>query len=233
MGEMFSQRVDLATVILVDGENIAQSLAGQIITQAARFGRAMVQRVYGDVTRLPAWEAAAGFEMIHTGCAKNAADIRMVIDALDLVHRGGVGRVVLASSDRDFTHLAQHLRARGVEVLGMGEAKTHDSFRKACSEFVELLPRPVPKIVVAPKVEVIAAEPMPQPDSLAQIKAFIAAQGKDGLEIQVLSLQMARAFAFNVKTTGYKTWRGYLDANPADFVLDQIGTKTRVRLKTL
>ena len=111
------------SVVLVDGENVSPSLAGQIITKSLPL-RAVVQRVYGDVTRLPAWESAVGFEMIHTGCAKNAADMRMVIDALDLVHRGGVGRVILASSDRDFTHLAQHLRAR---CLGRGHGRGKDA----------------------------------------------------------------------------------------------------------
>ena len=229
---MFSQVSGVgALATLVDGENIPHSLAGQIITKALGFGRPIVQRVYGDVTRLPAWEAAAGFEMIHTGHAKNGADMRMVIDALDLVHRGGVGQVVLASSDRDFTHLAQYLRAHGIDVIGMGEAKTHDSFRKACSSFVELMPRPIPKMTVATKVELCPVD-QDQPDSLTlQIKAFIAAMGKDGLMIQDLSAKMTRAFNFKVTTTGHKNWRDFLASKSDWFVLDPKGPQSRVRLK--
>jgi hypothetical protein len=168
---------------------------------------------------------------LHEHVDRACLAVRMVIDALDLVHRGGVGRLVLASSDRDFTHLAQYLRAKGIEVLGMGEAKTHDSFRKACSSFVELMPRPIPKMTVATKVEICPVD-QDQPDPLTlQIKAFVAAMGKDGLMIQDLSAKMTRAFNFKVTTTGHKNWRDFLASKADLFVLDPKGPQSRVRLK--
>ena len=227
MSEMFLQPTGigvakgLATVLLVDGENIPQSLAGQIIAKTLPMGRPIVQRVYGDVARLPNWREAAGFEMIHTGHAKNGADMRMVIDALDLVQRGGVGRVVIASSDRDFTHLAHYLRAKGIEVMGMGEAKTHESFRKACSRFVELGGAP-------------EAEPKHLPQKLSgldrQIADLIGAEGKSGMLITALSVQMRAKHGFLIGQHEKKTWRGYLSAQPALYDVDPKGQAARVRL---
>jgi hypothetical protein len=235
MSEMFLQATGievaqgLATVLLVDGENIPQSLAGQIICKSLPFGRPIVQRIYGDVARLPNWREAAGFEMIHTGHAKNGADMRMVIDALDLVHRGGVGRVVLASSDRDFTHLAHYLRAKWIEVIGMGEAKTHESFRKACSRFVEL-----GAVAMPPATQQVATE-RPKPHRLTeldrQISDLIKGAGADGVLVQDLSVAMTRQHSFKITSTGMKTWRSYLKSKPELFVLPAKGLEARVRLK--
>ncbi|MDZ7906226.1 MAG: NYN domain-containing protein [Cypionkella sp.] len=170
-----------ATVLLVDGENIPQSLAGQIILKTRHFGRAMVQRVYGDMARLTDWEKTPSFEAVHTSRAKNSADMRICIDAMDLVHRGGVGRVVIVSSDRDFTHLAQNLRAKGCEVVGMGMAHAAASFRFACSQFIEL---------AAEQAKPSAAKPAPQarpnisPNAASTIKyssGLVKAEGKAGM----------------------------------------------------
>lgn len=252
--QMFSQvqAAGLDTVLLVDGENIPPSLAAQITLKSDPNGRAAVRRVYGDVTLLPAWKATAGFEMVHTGRAKNAADIRMVIDALDLAHRGNVGRVIVVSSDRDFTHLAQYLRARGIIVIGMGEAKTHSSFRAACSQFEELgeVETPAPKAVAvptaifvptAPAVPMLAgapkvtAVPTAKPQTLdtpaKQIAALIKAWGKDGLMITDLSLQMRTLHGFLISEQEQNTWRAYLGAHPALYDLDPKGTHAKVRLK--
>jgi len=243
MSEMFSQLSGtgvqgLATVLLVDGENIPQALAGQIITKTAPTGRPIVQRVYGDVTRLPNWEAAPGFEMIHTGRAKNGADMRICIDAMDLVYRGGVGRVVLASSDRDFTHLAQNLRGKGIDVIGMGEAKTHESFRKACSRFVELGTDKPCAAVVAPRVEnqpIAQSPPVKHSDPFlaaeTQIKAFVSTGGKAGILITDLSVKLRMAHGFLISQQAEKTWREYLSARPALYDLDPKGASARVRLK--
>lgn len=211
---------DIGTAVLVDGENISNALAGAIVKQAAIFGSPIVQRVYGDLTKLPDWEKAPAFEAVHTGSAKNAADMRICIDAVDLVHRSRVRRFVIVSSDRDFTHLAQYLRGRGVFVLGMGEAKTHLSFRKACSEFVELgvLAKPVAVKQIVQTLD-------------TQIKALIKTEGNNGMLITALSVQMRMKHGFLIGQHEKKNWRGYLSANPQLYELDPKGQTARVRLK--
>lgn len=216
-----------ASILLVDGENLSPGLAGQIIHQVAQYGRPLVQRVYGDVARLTAWEEAAGFEMVHSGRAKNAADIRIVIDALDLVQRGGVDRVFLACSDRDFSHLGQYLRARGIEVIGMGEAKTHESFRAACSRFVELGVKDNPLA----KAEIPKDIPPPDP-AMAQIAALILGAGTSGLLVSELGCRM-KSHGFVIGQHEKKNWRGYLSAYPQIYDLDPKGPQARVRLKRI
>ena len=67
---------------------------------------------------------------------KNAADIALVIDAMDLMHKGKLDGFCLVSSDSDFTRLAQRLREDGLVVYGFGERKTPEAFRNACNRFI-------------------------------------------------------------------------------------------------
>ena len=67
---------------------------------------------------------------------KNASDITLVIDAMDLLHSGRFDGFCLVSSDSDFTRLAARIREQGVDVFGFGEHKTPESFRQACRRFV-------------------------------------------------------------------------------------------------
>ncbi|MGL4281460.1 MAG: NYN domain-containing protein, partial [Albidovulum sp.] len=124
--------------VLVDGENISQDLAGQIINRASALGPLVVKRVYGNAAKMPKWEAAPGFRLAHSGAGKNATDLLLAIEAVSLFHEGSIDTVVIASSDRDFSHLAHHLRERQLSVVGMGAAHAPDTFRKACSKFMEL-----------------------------------------------------------------------------------------------
>jgi len=62
---------------------------------------------------------------------KNASDITLVIDAMDLLHSGRFDGFCLVSSDSDFTRLAARIREQGVDVFGFGEQKTPESFRQA------------------------------------------------------------------------------------------------------
>src|SRR5215211_847348 len=67
---------------------------------------------------------------------KNASDITLVIDAMDLLHSGRFDGFCLVSSDIDFTRVAARIREQGVDVFGFGEQKTPESFRQACRRFV-------------------------------------------------------------------------------------------------
>jgi hypothetical protein len=67
---------------------------------------------------------------------KNASDITLVIDAMDLLHSGRFDGFCLVSSDSDFTRLAARIREQGVDVFGFGEQKTPESFRQACRRFI-------------------------------------------------------------------------------------------------
>lgn len=134
----------LSLAVLIDADNASAKYAHAIFEEIARFGEANVRRIYGDFsgTRLSAWNQAIQSLAIlqhqqrNNTTGKNAADIALVIDAMDLMHKGKLDGFCLISSDSDFTRLAQRLREENLEVIGFGEAKTPSAFINACNKFI-------------------------------------------------------------------------------------------------
>ena len=129
--------------VLIDGENASPRHARAVFEAAARLGEATVRRIYGDFAngRLAGWNAAVrDFAIVprHQPAhvrGKNAADIALAIDAVDLSYRARLDGFLLVSSDSDFTRLAQRLREGGFAVFGLGESRTPRAFRAACHRF--------------------------------------------------------------------------------------------------
>jgi len=97
---------------------------------------------------------------------KNASDIGLVIDAMDILHQGKFDGFVLVSSDSDFTRLASRIREEGLEVVGIGEAKTPESLRKVCNRFIlieNIIGDAPPDPSRDPKPAAAKADPGPAP----------------------------------------------------------------------
>jgi uncharacterized LabA/DUF88 family protein len=112
-------------------------------------GKVLFRRAYCDWTRFaPATRNLHehGVELIDvppsTRAGKNGADVRLVIDALELAYlREHIDTFVIASGDSDFCPLAYKLREIGRVVIGMGVREaTSQLFVKACDEFIYLKP---------------------------------------------------------------------------------------------
>ena len=142
--------------VLIDADNIPAKYARPILKEITSLGEPALRRVYGDWSsdRLNSWKK----EVVQLGLVatqetanttgKNASDIGLVIDAMDILHTGRFDGFVLVSSDSDFTALANRLREDGVQVIGIGEAKAPVSLREVCNRFIL-----IENIVEAPKEE--------------------------------------------------------------------------------
>ncbi|MCR8548727.1 NYN domain-containing protein [Salipiger sp. P9] len=132
--------------VLIDADNTSPKYARAIFDELASLGEASVRRLYGDFSsqQMSGWSKIAadfGLVPLHSPAntvGKNASDISLVIDAMDLLHSGRFDGFVLVSSDSDFTRLASRIREQGLDVFGMGMQKTPDAFRKACKRFIFL-----------------------------------------------------------------------------------------------
>ncbi len=129
--------------LLVDAENASAAAIDRIVAEAARHGAVTVRRAYGDWTtpQLGPWRAALHRHALRPvqqfpySAGKNAVDMAVVIDAMDLLHARSVDAFALVSSDADFTPLVQRLVGGGAPVHGFGEAKTPEPFVRACTRF--------------------------------------------------------------------------------------------------
>ena len=170
--------------VLIDADNTSHKHAKAIFDEIASLGEASVRRIYGDFssTHMRGWsgvQAEFGIVPHHQPAntvGKNASDIALVIDAMDLMHSGRFDGFVLISSDSDFTRLAQRIREQGLDVYGIGQQKTPDAFRKACKRFIF-----VENILPAdPKAETSPDKPSDK-QSLSEARDLIF-RAMDGIE---------------------------------------------------
>ncbi len=130
--------------VLIDADNSSPQWAEAIFEEITALGEASVRRIYGDFSRgaMKGWSdrlATLALVPHHSPAntvGKNASDIALVIDAMDLLHAGRFDGFALVSSDSDFTRLASRIREQGLDVYGFGQRKTPESFRKACKRFI-------------------------------------------------------------------------------------------------
>ena len=132
--------------VLIDADNVLAKHAEAILKEISTIGEPALRRVYGDWSsqQLAGWKNQArdlGLVMHQQSAntkGKNASDIGLVIDAMDILHAGKVDGFVLVSSDSDFTRLASRIREDGLQVIGVGEKKTPESLRNVCNRFIFL-----------------------------------------------------------------------------------------------
>lgn len=124
--------------VLIDADNTQRTKLDEIIQEIATKGRIVVKRAYGNWAKeeLKKWIddlkrlAVKAIQQFDYTSRKNATDMAMVIDAMDLLYNNEYDAFVLVSSDSDFTPLAIKLHESGVYVYGVGKRNTSDSFKK-------------------------------------------------------------------------------------------------------
>lgn len=130
--------------VLIDADNASASVIDGLLAEIARFGEAIVRRIYGDFTSPTSsqWKkvlnkhAIKPVQQFAYTTGKNATDSTLIIDAMDLLYTRHFDGFCLVSSDSDFTGLALRIREEGLTVLGFGEQKTPEAFRNACHKFI-------------------------------------------------------------------------------------------------
>ena len=131
--------------VLIDADNISSRFAGTIFEELEKFGLSTYRRIYGNWSRSNGWNEGMLLEysimpvqQFSYTTGKNATDMAMVIDAMDILFKNKVQGFCLVTSDSDFTRLAMRLREENMFVLGMGESKTPLALTRACNRFIHL-----------------------------------------------------------------------------------------------
>jgi len=140
--------------LFCDFENIALGVRdanyekfdiGKVLERLLLKGSIVVKKAYCDWERYKAFKAPmheASFELIEIPhvrqSGKNSADIRMVVDALDLCYtKAHVDTFVIISGDSDFSPLVSKLRENAKSVIGVGvKNSTSDLLIANCDEFI-------------------------------------------------------------------------------------------------
>lgn len=132
--------------LFIDADNAPANKFEDILSEVAKYGVVTIRKAYGNwkAPSLKPWEdllheyAIQPIQQYDLTKGKNASDIALVIDAMDVMYTRNIDVMCFVSSDCDFTPMVTRALAEGKVVLGFGERKTPAPFVNACSKFLFL-----------------------------------------------------------------------------------------------
>lgn len=170
--------------LFIDADNISAKYGKSIIENLQKRGEIFLRRIYGNWEKnsLHGWNefilkyGVLAVQQMDFATGKNATDISLTIDAMDVLYQNQATIFAIVSGDSDFTPLAVKLRERGVYVIGLGKDQASISFRSACNEFIELVPEEniIKKIPVAQKTFGVQVKTEPAPVRIAPVSKVVS-----------------------------------------------------------
>jgi uncharacterized protein (TIGR00288 family) len=132
--------------MLIDADNSPSKFIQKILTELASYGKVNIRRAYGNwaSSNMNGWQAVIHDHAIQPiqqydlTKGKNATDIALTIDAMDILYTKNADAFCIVTSDCDFTPLATRILSEGKFVIGFGQRKTPSAFVNACSTFLFL-----------------------------------------------------------------------------------------------
>ena len=132
--------------LLIDADNASPANLDAALTILGDLGTVNVRRVYGNWSKpgLKGWSAIVHRyalepqQQFDLTKGKNATDMKMTIDAMDLLYGGRIDGFGLMTSDSDFMPLSMRIRQNGTPVYGFGTSRTPEAFRESCTRFIDL-----------------------------------------------------------------------------------------------
>jgi len=132
--------------LLIDADNASAASLDDVLTILAELGSVNIRRAYGNWSKpgLKSWialiqrHAIEPQQQFDITKGKNATDMKMTIDGMDLLYSNRVDGFGIMSSDSDFMPIAMRIRQNGLPVYGFGTSRTPEGFREACTRFIDL-----------------------------------------------------------------------------------------------
>lgn len=202
--------------LLIDCENASADSIDGILGELAERGTISIRRAYGNWKNQPAWEeklhpfAIQPIQQFAYTKGKNAVDMCMAIDAMDLLSER-IDTFALVASDSDFTPLVMRLLSKGKTVIGFGESKTPEPFKKACSVFIHTDEFRVPSAdrPVAAQASRRSRKELRGDTELMNVlrQAIEGMRGEDGYApMSAIGKYIANQSSLSSKNYGYARW---------------------------
>ena len=224
--------------VVIDADNTQLSKIGDVLRELSTHGRIVVKRAYGNWRKdaLRNWEseikdlAIKAEQQFDYVSGKNATDMALVIDTLELLHSKLYDAFAIVSSDSDYTPLAIKLRESGVYVFGVGTMSTPESFRNSCDEFLFLenissVAEPVPA-QSAEQHKAVKKDSMDVIHGLLRT-AYETYQDNDGYANASLAGDFIKRTKsdFDCRTYGFTKMSQLLEAFPQKYKVERIAGK--------
>ncbi len=215
-------KTDSRVAIFVDGDNLSWEHGQEIREIGNSYGSIAISRVYGDAAQTKGWKDAAGYNLIHSGSGKNATDVLLSLDALELALMERFDICVVGSSDRDFRHLVCRLRERGISVIGVGSEQTKDTYQAQCCEF-RTLAREADTKTSAARID----------DIVGFVEGLLRSgeYSHQGMTLSALAKELSDRHGISKSDLPVKTWSKFLESMPDRFEILEPGPGAKVKLK--
>lgn len=217
--------------LLIDADNASYAGIDPVLTVLAELGRVNIRRAYGNWKKpaLGKWEQITHryglqpMQQFDLTKGKNATDMAMTIDAIDLLYSGKVDGFGIMSSDSDFTPLVMRLRQDGLIVYGFGSAKAPEAFKTACTRFID-----VDQLIQTASEEADEPPPAASPAIDADLIDLLggawkaASRDEEGYaKLQEVGQIAGNRSSFDVRNYGYKRLSDLMRAAGDNFKLER------------
>jgi uncharacterized protein (TIGR00288 family) len=217
--------------LLIDADNASPESLDPALTVLAELGTVNIRRAYGNWSKagLKGWAkmthryAIEPHQQFDVTKGKSATDMKMTIDAMDLLFRGNVDGFGIMSSDSDFMPLAMRIRQEGVPVYGFGGAKTPDSFKQACTRFIDVAALQRASVEPMPAERGTESEPKVDKELLDLLSAAWKASKRDDrgfARLAELGERAGNRSSFDARNYGVSRLSELIDALP-NFVTEK------------
>ncbi|WP_221032533.1 NYN domain-containing protein [Actomonas aquatica] len=231
--------------LFIDADNAPAAKINFIIGELASYGVVNIRRAYGNWKKpeLAGWESVLHdkairpiqqFDLIK---GKNAADMALLIDAMDTLYTKNAEVFCIVSSDSDFTPLVTRLRAEGKTVIGFGTKKAAEPFANSCSKFLYLDEEPASKDEKPPRAKRPGKELKGDTKLMNTLRTAVrSAMGEsDWANLAVVGTHIANQGSFDPRNHGYSKLSDLLkaiDVFETKYVKDDNGGTHFVRLRS-
>ena len=200
--------------VFIDGDNVTCKLIAALRAQAEHLGRIDTVRVYADEDHVAQWRETPGVTLAPMASGKNASDIALCLDALEMALSGDIGTFVIASADQGFAHLAQRLRSHGKWVVGASGVQPSPFFQSSCNEFRHLR---------------VALDDMPAQELHSKIMGVLGASPVEPIPLDEFGQKMRQVGVTTADLPKAK-WSTFLADHPDRYILSDRGVQQRVNL---
>jgi len=128
--------------LLIDADNSQYTVIDKVVEIVSRYGRITHRYAYGNWNKLTHWQPVMEKNSITSKHrwdyvkGKDATDMELVIDAMDMLYKKSVNAFFIVSSDSDFTSLCRRISEEALTVIGVGKKQTPDAFVSSCYDFI-------------------------------------------------------------------------------------------------
>lgn len=234
--------------LFIDADNISAKFGKQIIDTLESRGEIFIRRIYGNWEKisLHGWnECILNFSLRAVqqpdfAAGKNATDMSLTIDAMDVLYGGHANIFALVSNDSDFTPLVIRLREGGMNVIGMGNDNASISFRNACNEFINLdkaiePPKPAPPLITPSTPKVMTSsernKKLQQIHNILREAAKVHGDAKGFFLLNMAGMEIKK-IKLDVKVLGYDSLQNFVADFPKLYEVKKSGNVVYYRCLT-